>query len=206
MSRPVGSIDSNQRLLWTGSTRQECIDKALDVQSVHDAVVVEVTRAARRRRIAGIADAIAVGVLLAGIWHRRAVVASVAYAIAVTISLVWVCHGRTVVAGITDTVRISIRLIGVGNRDAVIAGIASSITVGILLAWIENIRAVIDVIGNSVGIEIGDKDISGSGVVAGGEVVHPCPDNRSGAVDRNRYAELIRLCLCLRSRCRRSSR
>src|SRR6185436_953584 len=88
------------------------------VGTVRDPVVVAVEQC-----VAGVADAITVGILLIGVGHRRAVVGRVGNGVVVAV-------GRRV-AGIADAVTVAVGLVGIRHGGAVVAVITYPVAVGV---------------------------------------------------------------------------
>src|SRR5262249_49435463 len=107
------------------------------VIGVGDGVVVVV-------RVAGIAQAVTVGVGLIGVVDAGAVVGGVEDAVAVLV----------VVAGITLAIAVGVALVGVGDRGAVVAGIAHAIAVAVSLVAVGDEGAAVVAAGPAVAVGI----------------------------------------------------
>lgn len=93
--------------------------------------------------ITGIAGAVAVAVLLPGIFHMIASVAQVTDAIEVSISLTGVAVIRTVVALVANAVTVSIRLRVGDEAAAPVAEVADSVTVQVSLVVVGGVWTVV---------------------------------------------------------------
>src|SRR5262249_21572657 len=107
------------------------------VLSIGDAVVVVVG-------VAGITEAVMVGVELVGVGNGGAVVLGVGDAVAVDV----------VIAGTPLAVAVGVPLVGVGNGGAVVAGIAHAVTVAVGLVAVGDEGAVVVAVGLSVAVGI----------------------------------------------------
>ena len=120
-----------------------------------------------RSGVAGVSNAVPLGVPLIGVRDCGAVVARVAHAVTIGVGLVVVPDGRAIVAGVTDAVAVRVQLVRVGEGRAVvgrvrhavvvkvgIACVAQAIPVRVLLVGIGYGRAVIARITLSVAVRI----------------------------------------------------
>src|SRR6185503_9442175 len=98
--------------------------------------------------VAGVPQAVVVGVFLAGVLHRRAVVARVGDAVAVAVD--------QRIAGVADPIVVDVGLVRIGLQGAVVGGVRHRV----VLRGVEDLRAVIRSVGDPIAIGI-DQRVAG---------------------------------------------
>ena len=105
-------------------------------------------------RDAGVAHAVPIGVLLAGVRDLPAVIAGVTLGVAIRVDLARVRDRRAVVADIAPGVPVGVLLVRIRDRGAVVAGVAPRVAVAVCLGRVHDRGTVVTRIAQGVAVGV----------------------------------------------------
>src|SRR5207249_4203996 len=123
------------------------------------------------------------GRVLVRVRDGRAVVAGVTEAVEVGVLLILVRDGRAVVAGVAQRILVGVRLARVRDRGAVVAGVPDTVTVAVLLLRVGDRRAIVRRVGYAVPVGILDAESRMIGEIGAAEPAGRQPQRQIGAGD-----------------------